>query len=220
VRTIVHTVGTAGIVRVVGIAGVAALAACDTGASRGPAAGDSTAAPTYALSDTVPFTAVVGGGSRALLHRNGAVIDTVDVAFGVQRVGRDSVIFLPVRSDTAIAGADTGANAAHITEHVVFDGATRTLVKDMVPHFDSRYSSPAVLAGALYYWGIFESNGIDSVQAVRYEFARRRLNALPLPVTRPATADRFFFTPPFLDGKEFVFKAPTGEWRFRTPRQR
>ncbi len=169
----------------------------------------------YVLSDTMPYEDNVSSGTMALLHRNGVFIDSVDVAFGVPRVGRDSVLFLPVRSASGATGVTTS-----ITDHVLFDGTNRKLLKDIVPHFDSHFSSPAMLAGALYYWGFFQSTGIDSVQAVRYEFKRKRLNQLPLPATFGGTDDRFYFTPPFLDRKEFVFKSAAGEWRFRTPRQR
>ncbi|MEO5509995.1 MAG: hypothetical protein ABIS27_05145 [Longimicrobiales bacterium] len=173
------------------------------------------AIPVYTLRDTSAYENLISSGRYALLYRGETFIDSVDVAFGVQTVGRDSVLFLPIRSDSA-----TGGVATSITEHLLFDGTTRTPINDLVPHFDSHFSSPAVLAGALYYWGLFQANGIDSVQAVRYEFARHRLNANPLPAKPPGTDDRFYFTPPYLDGKEFVFKAPSGEWRFRTPKQR
>ncbi len=170
----------------------------------------------YVMSDTAPYQNLVTSGTFAMLHKGGVFIDSVDVAFGVEAVGSDSVIFLPVRS----APDGAGRIATSITEHILFDGSTRTPVKSFAPHFDSHFSSPSVMSGALYYWGIFQSNGIDSVEAVRYEFGRRRLNTIPLPVKPPGTDDRFYLKPPYLEGKEFVFKADTSEWHFRTPKQR
>jgi hypothetical protein len=144
----------------------------------------------------------------AVLRRNDEVVDTVDVAFGVQRVGNDSVIFLPIDPP----------------RHVLYDGATRarTDIRTIVPDFDDRFSAPAVIDGALLYWGIHRGATAagDSIRAVRYEFARKRLNPLPVSPARLDTArGRFYFTPPFRDNKEIVFRAPTGEWRFRTPKQ-
>jgi hypothetical protein len=169
-----------------------------------------TPAPVYALSDSAQYTGPDGSGTLAILTRDGVFVDTVDAAFGVAEVGRDSVVFLRVRGDSTHAA----------TTHVLYDGAQRVPLTDIVPNFDSRYSAPAVLAGALYYWGIPAAGSADSVTAVRYEFARRRLNTIPVGAKAPAPGDRPYFTPPYLDGKEFVFKAPDGEWRFRTPRQR
>jgi hypothetical protein len=76
-----------------------------------------------------------------------------------------------------------------------------------------------VIEGALLYWGIRHTAPGDSIFAVRYEFRRRRLNAVPVAAHLDPNGGRFYFTPPFLDVKEIVFKAPSGEWRFRTPKQ-
>ena len=167
----------------------------------------------WALTDTMPYENLISTGTMALLRRDDVVIDSVDLAFGVQHVGRDSVLFLPVRSDSSPEGM-----VRNITDHVLYDGRTTTPLRDIVPHFNSLFSSPAVIDGALLYWGLHNVNGIDSVKAVRYEFGRRRLNIQPLTDSIIGTDDRFYFTPPHLEGKEIVFKSPTGRWAFRVPR--
>lgn len=164
------------------------------------------APPSYALSDTARYGIGADTAARAVLKRNGIVIDTVDARFGAELVGEDSVLFATVR-----AGA--------ITEYVLFDGGTRTPVPSIVPDFDIKLSSPSVIEGALLYWGIRRTGNADSVFAVRYEFRRRRLNPLPLPAKLDAVTGAHYFQRPYLDNKEIVFKSPAGEWRFRTPKQ-
>ena len=187
---------------------ILAAAGCDRGGA--PVERPATA---WTLTDTMPWANLVSEGRYALLRRDDVVIDSVDLAFGVQVVGHDSVLFLPVRPDTSPEGM-----VRNITDHVLYDGHTTTLLRDIVPHFNSLFSSPAVIDGALLYWGLQHENGVDSVKAIRYEFRRRRLNIQPLTDSIVGTDDRFYFTPPHLEGKEIVFKSPSGRWAFRVPR--
>ena len=193
--------------------GVAALAVWGLAACDSTGTGASPAAPAYVLADTMPYENLVWSGRMAVLKRDGVVIDTVDADFGVYVVGRDSILFLPVRSDSSPEGP-----VRTIAEPVLYDGRTRTPLRDIVPHFSSQFSSPAVVDGALLYWGLHHTDGIDSVKAVRYEFGRRRLNVLPLTDSITGTDNRFHYTPPHLEGKEIVFESPEGRWAFRVPK--
>jgi hypothetical protein len=181
----------------VAVGAVAVAASACSKADQAPVA----PAPVYSLTDTI--AAVEGHAARAVMRRDGVVVDTIDVAFGIQSVGRDSVLYLPAHAD--------GAMAALVLYH---DGA-RTPLASLVPDYDPAVSAPAVINNAVLYWGIHG----DSVRAIRYEFPRKRLNQLPVTPHLDRSNAAYRFTPPFLDGKEIVFKAPDGEWRFRTPKQ-
>ena len=159
-----------------------------------------TPGPTFTVTDSTG----TAPQRHAIVRRDGVAIDTADVAFGIHLVGRDSVVYLPVNADGM---------------HVLYHDGVRTPMDSIVPHFDRRFAAPAVIAKAFLYWGIKTANGVDSVMATRYEFARKRLNPLPVEAKLNRADPAYRFTPPFLDGKEIVFKAPDGEWRFRTPKQ-
>jgi hypothetical protein len=159
--------------------------------------------PIYATSDTAHYGTLPDTASSVVLTRDGVAVDTIDAAFGVQHVGFDSVLFM-----SRASGA-----------YKLYDGKSATNLSAIVPDFDDHYSAPSVIENAVLYWAIHRSPTMDSVRATRYEFPRRRLNPLPVNAKFDSTKGRYYFRPPFLDGKEIVFKAPDGEWRFRTPKQ-
>jgi hypothetical protein len=164
-------------------------------------------APPIATAPAAVFTLTDSSTGHALLRRDGSVIDTADITFGMHVVGRDSVLYMPASTDSIAAVP------------VLFHDGTRTSIDSFVPDYDARYATPSVIANAVLYWGIHTTNGVDSVRAVRYEFGRKRLNELPVSAKLDRTNPTYHFMTPFLDGKEIVFKAPDGEWRFRTPKQ-
>jgi hypothetical protein len=58
--------------------------------------------PMYAISDSTPYQTPDGNGISTVLTRDDVVIDTIDAAFGVHSVGRDSVLFQPLESNEPV----------------------------------------------------------------------------------------------------------------------
>jgi len=156
----------------------------------------------YSLSGKVPYENLAWSGNYALLHDRDAIIDTIDLAFGLHQLGGDTILFLPVRS-----GSDgAGGTVQSITEHVLFDGVQRTLLGNLVPHFNGGFSSPAVLDTLLYYWGLELGQDDARVLLMRYDFRTRALDSIPVQIEVEGSDDRFYFRPPYREGKDMIFE--------------
>ena len=168
------------------------------------------AGATYSLSDTGDWATAIEEGRRAVLRIGTTTIDTVDVAFGVHAVGRDSLLFLPVRAydvDSAEA-ATMSAPAASPEEHVLCTPEGRRVVSTLVPHFNSGFSSPSVIDSTLYYWGLSlqDAGGRYRLYAIRHSARDGRLDSVFLREETPATDFRYFYSPPFERDGAIVFE--------------
>jgi hypothetical protein len=168
---------------------VALAAGCSL--SRAPAPQSSPAE--YELRDTIRYESTLYGGNFAVLRRNGVVTDSIDLYFGFHRLNSGAVVFLPVRS----APSDIGPEGIDIGDYVIVDGDRRVLLKTILPHFSDYFSSPGVLNGVLYYWGLEEVNPGDyRIHAQRYDPAARSIDGCFLVRAEVATDNRGHFTPP------------------------
>ena len=179
------------------------------------------AGATYALGDTSDWATMIEEGKRAVLRAGPAIIDTVDVLFGVHPVGRDSLVFLPVLAyevDSAEA-AMMSAPAAWPADHVLCTPDGRRPLSELVPHFNSGFSSPSVIDSAVHYWGMKPQNdqGRYRLYAMRYAPREGRLDSLFLREESPATDYRFHYGPPFAQDGAIVFDG--GEARAEIDRQ-
>jgi hypothetical protein len=167
------------------------------------------AGATYTLGDTLPWATQIEEGKRVVLRANGVPIDTVEVLFGVHHVGRDSLIFFPVLAydaDSAEA-ATMAAPPAWPTDHVLCTPTGRRMLSEILPHFNSGFSSPAVIDSAVHYWGMKPegSQGSYRLYAMRYAPRQARLDSLFLREEAPATDYRYFYGPPFEEAGAIVF---------------
>jgi hypothetical protein len=167
---------------------IASVAACSSGGDQAANAKQSEAsvaavAP-FQLRDTSEWVGMVDGGRRAVLERDGVMIDTVDLAFGVHALGRDTLLFLPVRTGYFEVGANgdsTGYPA--IGEHVLWTRGERRSIKPRLPWFEPYFSSPTFADGALHYWGLRplrEEGGRYMVYAGRWRVAADVVDTLAL----------------------------------------
>ena len=156
----------------------------------------------YVLRDTAEYDGALAPGRYAVLVRSGMVIDSIDLFFGFHRLNSGASVFLPVesvRSDDFLDGMD-------VTEHVVFDGQRRIALKTFLPHFSDYFSSPSVLDGLLYYWGLDRRDGGYRILAYRYDGAARRINACYLLSVELGADNRGHFTPPHAMGGAVRFE--------------
>lgn len=150
-------------------------------------------AAAYEVRDTAEYESMLSGGEYGLLVRDGVVIDSVDLFFGLNRLNNGAVVFLPVEP----VEAEELPGAMEVTEHVVFDGRRRVPLHTFLPHFSDYFSSPSVIEGILYYWGLeARGDGEYRLHALRYDARRRRVRSCFLVQTEVATDNRGHFAPP------------------------
>ena len=157
---------------------------------------------------------MVDGGRRAVLERDGAVIDTVDLAFGVHALGPDTLLFLPVRTDyfeVGPGGDSTGYPA--IREHVLWTSGARRPIAPRLPWFEPYFSSPTFADGALHYWGLRPlraEGGRYMVYAGRWRIAADVVDTLPLDTIELYTDSRGALPEPVVAGDGHVIYRSQG----------
>jgi hypothetical protein len=167
------------------------------------------AGATYTLGDTLAWATQIEEGKRVVLRAGSAVIDTIEVLFGVHHVGRDSLVFFPVLAYDADSAelATMSAPPAWPTDHVLCTPTGRRTLSEILPHFNSGFSSPAVIDSAVHYWGMKPegTQGSYRLYAMRYAPRQARLDSVFLREEAPATDYRYFYGPPFEEGGAVVF---------------
>lgn len=165
------------------------------------------------LRDTASYRTALTVGMLAILERRGVVVDSVDLATGVHAVGRDSLVFLPVRADPAFpSDADVG-------RLVLLHGGDRVDLEERLPYLSSGFSSPVVHERSLLYWGlrpIAAEIGLHMLYAMRYDFGSARLDSLPLAQLALQLDDRWRLTPPSPYETGFVFATRSYRWVVRS----
>jgi hypothetical protein len=157
----------------------------------------------FTLTDTATYLDETSGGELALLRREGAVVDSIDLEFGVHAVGTDSVLFVPIMrrpgpADDVRAGPDGPVLWA--------DGEMRSLEGLGIPYFDPSFSAPAVHDSVLYYWGWSDrGTGTSRLYAARYDFASRAVDTVFVAVASVATDDLSYLPRPARQSGAVVF---------------
>ena len=145
----------------------------------------------YTLTDTTSWGSILEEGERAVLRRGGVAIDTVDLTFGVVAVGKDSLVFLPVRTDTVpMPTCSVPCYESFPTEHVLWTPVSRRELRHLLPFFDANFSSPTISReSVIHYWGIQPHKPTNRVYAIRYDFRTARSDSLFLNREDPLATD-------------------------------
>jgi hypothetical protein len=162
----------------------------------------------YTLTDTTEWSSLLEEGTRAILRRGGVAIDTVDLSFGVAAVGEDSLVFLPVRTDTVPLGTTPEpAYESFPTEHVLWTPVSRRELRNVLPFFDAYFSTPIIARkSAIHYWGIARRDSTNRLYAIRYDFPTARVDSLFLNREDPLATDyRYHLRTPQIHGNEISF---------------
>jgi hypothetical protein len=147
-------------------------------------------------------------GARAVLHREGVVIDTVDLTlFDLTVVGQDSLVFLAVRTDSVPITTPTQSwHESSPTEHVFWTPQSRRELRDILPFFFASSSSPIVHGSVIYYWGIAPRNPTNRLYAMRYDFRTAHLDSVFLNREDPLATDyRYHLNTPQVHASDVSF---------------
>jgi hypothetical protein len=84
-----------------------------------------------------------------------------------------------------------------ITGHVAFDGRRGVPLHTFLPHFSHYFSSPSVIEGILYYWGLEPRGEAEyRLHAQSYDARDQLIRSCFLVQTEIATDNRGHFAPP------------------------
>jgi hypothetical protein len=163
--------------------------------------------PGYTLTDSTSWATMLEDGGRAVLRRGATMIDTVDLYFGVVAVGTDSLVFLPVRTDTTpVHTTEPPWFESAPTEHVFWTLESRRELRSLLPFFDAYFSSPVIEGTMIHYWGIAPNRPTNRLYAMRYDFRTGVLDSLSLNREDPLATDyRYHLTTPQIQGNEISF---------------
>ena len=161
----------------------------------------------YTLTDTTVWYTMLEDGHRAILRRGGVMIDTVDLAFDVAEVGTDSLVFLPVHTDTIpIRTSDPPWFESFPTEHVFWTLSSRRKLHDLLPFFDDYFSVPDITGSVIHYWGVARRDSSNRLYAMRYNFRTAHLDSLFMNREDPLATDyRYYLGTPQDYGREVSF---------------
>jgi len=164
--------------------------------------------PGYTLTDTSGWSTIEEDGERAILRHGGVAIDTVDLNFGVAAVGEDSLVFLPVRTDTVpLTTTSVPSYESFPTDHVLWTPTSRRKLSDVLPFFDAYFSSPTIPSmSVIHYWGIAPHKPTNRLYAMRYDFRTARVDSVFLDREDALATDyRYHLGIPQIHGNEVSF---------------
>jgi len=162
----------------------------------------------YTLTDTSGWSTDEEEGQRAILRHGAVAIDTVDLYFGVAAVGEDSLVFLPVRTDTTpLFRTSVPMYESFPREHVLWTPTSRRKLRDVLPFFDAYFSSPTISStSVIHYWGIAPRAPTNRLYAMRYDFRKARVDSVFLDREDALATDyRYHLGIPQIHGSEFSF---------------
>jgi hypothetical protein len=162
----------------------------------------------YSLTDTTGWADMFEEGQRAILRRAAVGIDTVDLGFGVNLVGTDSLVFLAVRTDSApLTTCSPPCYESWPTEYVFWTPESRRELRNLLPFFSAFSSSPQMAGESLiYYWGLAPHDRTNRLYAMRYDFRTARADSTSLNRDDPIATDyRYHLPTPQIHGSDVSF---------------
>jgi len=158
----------------------------------------------FSLADSAAYSTASNEGMRAVLRATGTLIDTVEAGFGVHQVGRDSVLYQPVRGPQ---DSVEGENFYDLGEYTLYYHGQRSEVTKVVPYLDRCFSRPVVDGADVYYWGLALRTTLRAY-AARFNFRTHAVDTLRLAGFEiPGTDNCGFLPAPYRDSTGFRFGA-------------
>jgi len=187
------------------------LGACERGDRSAPNAAGASAEDGFRVSGSIPYRDDVSTGVLAVLQYRGTPIDTIDLHFGLQQLGSDTVVYRAVRR-YHVEDDEAWAEPQGLT---LYADGRREPLEPRLPGF-SAFSAPTVLGRELFYWSLSPDSGGTRLSARRYDIGTGAGDSLFLTVAElPETDDVGLLAAPWRDDDDVVFALDSlRQWRW------
>lgn len=166
----------------------------------------------YIMKNDTPFRMGGMGMTYSILYKGKKIVDTIDATVGFEYVGKDSIVYLPVK----IWNDDYEGVVGNIKNYILLTKEKRIIIKEILPYFNDYFSSPIIKDGKIYYWGIkymSDESGIQDLYAMRYDFKMSQLDSIFLKNYLQEGTDDMGFYSIITDNNELHFQLwNDGEW--------
>jgi hypothetical protein len=165
----------------------------------------------YIVTDTGQYTndGPMTGGSYAIIKLNGVVVDTIDLDFGMDKMGDKTYFYQKLSSEnnSDIKPSPNLLSLVPVAYFVVNEGH-KTKFSNLVADFDKNFSSPRVINGKVYYWQLQRLDTLDNfkVSAAEFDPATHLTKNFFLLNDAAETDDTNYFGGPYPQKNTIVFQ--------------
>lgn len=169
----------------------------------------------FMVTDTGYADAVVMGGTYAVVFKNGALLDTIEKGFGIQKIMDGMYFYQLVSSNGTLedgraphSDASNAINASFDAYRILTNGKKQDL-STLAPDFSDYFSSPYIINNKIYYWQIkkIDTTGNNSISAAEYDPLTKKTISHYLFNDYIETDDSGYFGYPYLKNDTIYFDA-------------
>jgi len=168
----------------------------------------------YQVTDTGYYNITIGDGVYAIIKKDNKLVDTIDLSYGIQQVKDDQYLYYTIKGRGSANKEDANSNyknsiMASLGDYTLITNEKKDYLKNIAPDFDSYFSSPAAINGAVYYWQIKrkDSSGNVSVSAAEYNPSTKQTVNYYIGPDILDTDDSGYFPLPYIKDDTIYFDA-------------
>ncbi|MBK0380958.1 hypothetical protein [Mucilaginibacter segetis] len=173
----------------------------------------------FMVTDTGYADAVVMGGTYAVITLNGALVDTIDKGFGINKINDNMYFYQVVSSNGPLEDIQLKASGykntinATFGEYKILTNGKKQKFSDIAPDFNYYFSSPYIINNKIYYWQIkqVDSSGINEISAAEYDPSTKNTRSHFIQKDFIETDDNNYFPYPYIQNDTIYFDTGRGK---------
>lgn len=167
----------------------------------------------FSISGCAFWTGFTGQGLKYNLYYRGSFLKEVESYF---LVNNNTVFFQEVKPVKNFKADHAAIDPFYERgQYYLFQNEKLTPVEKTATHFTSLFSSPAVIGGNLFYWGIerlSKAGSLCNLYAAKLDLQTLKLKMVKLYTGNVETDYPFYFAPPYLWDQKIYFLYESGGW--------
>ena len=169
----------------------------------------------FLVTDTGYYDEGIGNGVYAVIKSNHGLVDTIDLGYGMNRIGSGMYLYNliigygPTDKDETNSDYQKSIKASW-GDYIIFKDGKKEHLNKLTPDFDDYFSSPAALDGKICYWQIkkLDSTGSIKVSAAQFDPITYTTTSHYLLNDVLDTDDSGHFQAPYIKNDTVYFEAP------------